>query len=152
MHQIQSIMGQSVAMPSERLKSSKDEESRVLWTGQQWKNHKSLEVLMKQQYQMQEPLATIAERFANSVQTLDDAQLLLERVQSEGEQDWKTHLEEGTLLSRVLCTENKSKAALNWEMAKWLHQEEWYQWKAEDDASIVVSNEVIDQLEPVQCV
>lgn len=98
MHQLQSVMGQPVAMPSERLESSKDEEGRVLWTGQQWKNHKALAVLMKQQYQMQEPLASIAERFANSIQTLDDAQLLLEQVLSEGEQDWKTHLEEGSLL------------------------------------------------------
>ncbi len=90
------------------------------------RTNKSLAVLMKQQYRMQEPLASAAERFANSIQTLDDAQLLLEQVLSEGEQDWKTHLEEGSLLSRVLCTDNKSKAALNWEMAKWLHQEEWY--------------------------
>ncbi len=28
---------------------------------------------------------------------------------------------------------------------------ERYQWKAQDDASIAESNEVIDQLEPVQC-
>jgi hypothetical protein len=32
-----------------------------------------------------------------------------------------------------------------------LHKKEWYQWKAEDDASVVAGNEVIDQLEPVQC-
>jgi hypothetical protein len=50
-----------------------------------------------------------------------------------------------------LCTDNNSKAALNWEIAKWLHREEWYQWKAEDDASVEANNEVIDQLEPVQC-
>ena len=61
------------------------------------------------------------------------------------------HFEEGTLLTRVLCTDNNSKAALNWEIAKWLHREEWYQWKAEDDASVEANNEVIDQLEPVQC-
>ena len=63
-----------------------------------------------------------------------------------------THFEEGSLLSRVLCTDNNSKAALNCEIEKWLHKEEWYQWKAEDDASVEANNEVIDQLEPVQCV
>jgi hypothetical protein len=114
-------------------------------------NRRALAVLMKQQYQMQEPLASIAERFANSEQTLADAQLLSKQVLSAGDQDWKSHFEDGSLLTRVLCTDNNSKAALNWEMAKWLHQEEWYQWKAEDDASVVASNEVIDQLEPVQC-
>ena len=106
---------------------------------------------MKQQYRMQEPLASTAERFANSEQTLDDAQLLSEQVLSEGAEDWRMHFEEGSLLTRVLCTDNNSKAALNWEMAKWLHQKEWYQWKADDDESVVASNEVIDQLEPVQC-
>ena len=100
---------------------------------------------------MQEPLASVAERFANSEQTLADAQLLSEQVLSEGADDWRLHFEEGTQLTRVLCTENNSKAALNWEIAKWLRREEWYQWKAEDDESVEANNEVIDQLEPVQC-
>jgi hypothetical protein len=72
-------------------------------------------------------------------------------VPGEGAKDWGTHYDDGSLLSRVLCTDNNSKAALNWEIAKWLHREEWYQWKAEDDASVETNNEVIDQLEPVQC-
>jgi hypothetical protein len=150
-HQLQPVMGLPVATPNEMLKNSKDAEGRLLWTGEKWKNRKALAVLMKQQYRMQEPLASIAERFANSEQTLDDAQLLSEQVLSEGAEDWETHFQEGSLLSRVLCTDNNSKAALNWEIAKWLHREEWYQWKAEDDASVEATNEVIDQLEPVQC-
>lgn len=151
LHQLQPVMGLSVATPGDRLKNNKDAEGRALWTGEQWKNRKALAVLMRQQYRMQEPLASVAERFANSEQTLADAQLLSERVLREGAQDWRTHLGEGTQLTRVLCTDNNSKAALNWEIAKWLHREEWYQWKAEDDASVVAKNEVIDQLEPVQC-
>ena len=107
---------------------------------------------MRQQYRMQEPLAAVAERFANSEQTLADAQLLSEQVLSEGAEDWRLHFEDGTVLTRVLCTDNNSKAALNWEIAKWLHREEWYQWNAEDDANVEANNEVIDQLEPVQCV
>lgn len=151
LHQLQPVMGLSVATPGDRLKNNKDAEGRALWTGEQWKNRKALAVLMRQQYRMQEPLASVAERFSNSEQTLGDAQLLSERVLREGAQDWRLHFEEGTLLTRVLCTDNNSKAALNWEIAKWLHREEWYQWKAEDDASVEANNEVIDQLEPVQC-
>jgi hypothetical protein len=100
---------------------------------------------MKQQYRMLEPLASIGERFANSEQTLADAQLLSGQVLTEGEEDWHSHFEEGSLLTRVLCTDNNSKAALNWEIAKWLHRKEWYQWKAEDDVSVEANNEVIDQ-------
>ena len=129
-HQLQPVMGLPVAIPGEMLKNSKDAEGRLLWTGEQWKNRKALAVLMKQQYRMQEPLASIAERFANSEQTLGDAQLLSQQVLSEGAEDWRLHFEQGTLLTRVLCTDNNSKAALNWEIAKWLHREEWYQWNA----------------------
>ncbi len=150
-HQLQPVTGLPVAAPSEMLKNSKDAEGRLLWNGEKWKNRKALAVLMKQQYRMQEPLASVAERFANSEQTLADAQLLSNQVLSEGDQDWESHFEESFLLTRVLCTDNNSKAALNWEVAKWLHNELWYQWKAEDDASVVASNEVIEQLEPVQC-
>ena len=150
-HQLQPVMGLPVATPGKMLKNSKDVEGRFLWTGDQWKNRKPLAVLMKEQYRMQDPLASLAERFANSEQTLADAQLLSEQVLTEGAEDWKTNFEEGSVLTRVLCTDNNSKAALNWEIAKWLHQEEWYHWKAQDDASIVANTDVIDQLEPVQC-
>ena len=51
---------------------------------------------------MQEPLAAVAERFANSEQTLADAQLLSEQVLSEGAEDWRLHFEDGTMLTRVL--------------------------------------------------
>ncbi len=78
----------------------------------------------KQQYRMQESLASLAERFANSEQTLDDALALANQVLSEGSKEWQSHFEEKSLLTRILCTENNSKAALNWEIAKWLHQEE----------------------------
>ena len=69
-HQLQPVMGLSVATPGDRLKNSKDAEGRALWTGEQWKNRKALAVLMRQQYRMQEPLAAVAERFGNSEQTL----------------------------------------------------------------------------------
>ncbi len=83
---------------------------------------RALAVLIKKQYQMQEPLASAAERFANSEQTLADAQLLSKQELTAGEEDWKTHFGEDTLLTRVLCTDNNSKAALNWEIAKWLKE------------------------------
>jgi hypothetical protein len=41
----------------------------------------------KQQYRMQESLASLAERFANSEQTLDDALALANQVLSEGSEE-----------------------------------------------------------------
>ncbi len=51
-HQLQPVMGLPVATLSEMLKNSKDTEGKALWTGGQWKNRKTLAVLMKQQFQM----------------------------------------------------------------------------------------------------
>ena len=69
-------------------------------------NHKPLAVLMKEQYRMQDPLASLAERFSNSEQTLADMQLLSGQELSEGEQEWQIHFDEGSLLSQVLSTNN----------------------------------------------
>jgi hypothetical protein len=82
-HQLQPLMGLLLATSSAVLKNSKDAEGRVLWTGEQWKERVTMAVLMKEQYRKEEPLALIAERFANSEQTLDDAQLLLGQVLTE---------------------------------------------------------------------
>ncbi len=54
--QLQPVMGLPVATLSEMLKTSKEAEGRLVWTEEQWKNHKALAVLMKEQYRMQEPL------------------------------------------------------------------------------------------------
>src|SRR4051812_37435539 len=103
---------------------------------------------------MQEPLASITERFANNQQTLADSLAMCEaRLMRDAQADeWKARFSTDTSTTRVLCTDNNSKAALNWEFVKWLRvdADEWCHWAAEDDAG-VAHNEVIEQLEPQQC-
>ncbi len=148
MHQLPPIMGQSVYTPIDVIKNAKDRYGRLLWTGEKWNKRQSLSVLMKHQYRMQEPLASISERFANGTQTVEDAILLSEKVLKEGVEDWELHFRDGLVGTRVLCSDNNSKAALNWEIVKWLHQNEWYSWEAQSDNRNL---EVVDQLEPMQC-
>ena len=77
--------------------------------------------------------------------------LLSEKVLKEGVEDWELHFRNDPVSTRVLCLENNSKAALNWEIVKWLHQNEWYSWEAQNDISASKNLEVVDQLEPMQC-
>jgi hypothetical protein len=147
-HQLPPIMGQSVFTPIDMVKNAKDRCGRLLWTGEKWNKRQSLSVLMKHQYRMQEPLASISERFADGNQSVQDAVLLSEKVLKEGVEDWKLHFQEGSVGTRVLCSDNNSKAALNWEIVKWLHQNEWYSWEPHTgDGNL----EVVEQLEPMQC-
>lgn len=150
-HQLPPIMGQSVYTPIDVVKNARDRCGRLLWTGEKWSERQSLSVLMKHQYRMQEPLASISERFANGDQTVHDAMLLSEKVLKEGVEDWELHFRNDPVSTRVLCLENNSKAALNWEIVKWLHQNEWYSWEAQNDISASKNLEVVDQLEPMQC-
>ena len=48
----------------------------------------------------------------------------------------------------VLCTDNNSKAAQNWEVVKWLHAREWKEWDTKDTAQRCLK--VVEQLEPKQ--
>ena len=150
-HQLPPIMGQSVYTPINMVKNAKDYCGRLLWTGEKWSERQSLSVLMKHQYRMQEPLASISERFANGDQTVSDAMLLSEKVLEEGVEDWELHFRNDPVSTRVLCSENNSKAALNWEIVKWLHQNEWNSWEAQNDINASKNLEVVDQLEPMQC-
>jgi len=75
---------------------------------------------------------------ANGEQTLADALLICgkviegdsERIQAE----WRQRLLDDASLARVLSTDNNSKAALNWELIKWMRGGNVYaRWDALDD-------------------
>ena len=101
-HQLPPIMGQSVWTPIDVLKNAKDYCGRLLWTGEKWSERQSLSVLMKHQYCMQEPLASISERFANGDQTVSDALLLSEKVLEEVVEDWELLFRNDHVRTRVL--------------------------------------------------
>ena len=48
----------------------------------------------------------------------------------------------------VLCTDNNSKAALNWELVKWLHARQWKEWDTKDTPQRCLK--VVEQLESKQ--
>ena len=68
----------------------------------------------------------ITERFANRQQTLQDALANAKRrVQGDAEniqEVWQERFLHDSKLARVLSSDNNSKAALNFELIKWLHQ------------------------------
>ncbi len=117
---------------------------------------------MRQQYRMQEPLAGIAERFANGQQTMEDALVIPGRTVAAHREslEWGEEFTSSAQLSRVICSENNSKAALNMGIAEWAHPEEWYMWDAIDEVGVGKKSKaepnagllVEDQLEPVQFV
>lgn len=155
-HQLQPVKGLSVTSKTPSTKT--DVAGRALWTGAQWSmmERRSFAVLMRTQYRMQEPLASITERFASNTQTLADAQQLWRTRQLRGAKpdDWRAQFEANVPATRLLCTDNNSKGALNWELAQWLGSAMpgYYEWVATNaDARDTRRNEVVDQLEPRQC-
>ncbi len=154
-HQLQPVMGLSVTATAMQATKQADKLGLKLWTGRDWNRRRALSVLMRQQYRMQEPLASMTERFANGQQTLQDAQTLSETrlLKNADHEEWKLRFESGSTSTRILCSDNNSKCALNNEMAKALMvvEGEMHSWRAEDDERLASkSNEVLDQLEPIQ--
>ena len=103
---------------------------------------------MKHQYRLQEPLAGIAERFAQGKQTLADAVELRKQSLGEHEINWKEKFSTDTERVRILCTDNNSKAALNWQIGKWIRPCEFQEWDTIDTPQRTL--EVIEQMEPKQ--
>ena len=70
--------------------------------------------------------------------------------------DWGSEFGLSLPLSRVICSDNNTKAALNMAIWKYQHPEDCFVWDAVDDLDKVKKKKkedglrVIDQLEPVQ--
>jgi hypothetical protein len=158
-HQLPPVFGHAVFSASKKMTNS-DRHGQQLWTGANWKSRKSLAVIVTQQYRMAEPLAGIAQRFAEGKQTVDDAVAIRARLMKRGtagaktDDEWMQRFSQNR--AKVLTGENNIKAAINWEIVKALRGEHnWLEWKSEDTAGLRDKEEemgVVDQLEPMQCV
>jgi hypothetical protein len=159
-HQLPPVFGHAVFSTGKKM-TSNDRRGQQLWTGMKWKVRKSLSVVVTQQYRMGEPLAGIAQRFADGKQTVDDAMAVRARLMKRGsgggaktEDEWLQKLAQNR--AKVLTGENNVKAAINWEIVKALRGErDWLEWKSEDTGGLRDKEEemgVVDQLEPMQCV
>ena len=74
----------------------------------------TLAVLMKEQFRMPQPLAGIAERFAQGKQTVAEALALQKQaVGGDCAVDWEHMFRSNASDCCVLCTDNNSKAAQN---------------------------------------
>jgi hypothetical protein len=88
-HQLPPVFGHAAFSASKKM-TSNDRHGQQLWTGANWKSRKSLAVIVTQQYRMAEPLAGIAQRFADGKQTVDDAVAIRARLMKRGAAGAKT--------------------------------------------------------------
>jgi hypothetical protein len=158
-HQLPPVFGHAVFSASRKMTNS-DRHGQQLWTGANWKLRKSLAVIVTQQYRMAEPLAGIAQRFADGMQTVDDAVAIRARLMKRGaagaktEDEWMQQLSQNR--AKVLTGENNIKAAINWEIVEAMRGgKSWLEWKSNDAEGLREKEDemgVVDQLEPMQCV
>lgn len=158
-HQLPPVFGHAVYSVSKKMHNG-DYQGQKLWRGENWKERKSLAVLVTQQYRMVEPLCGIAQRFANGQQTVEDALLIRSRLARRGmngktEGDWLLQFAQNR--AKLLTGENNVKAAINWEIVKEIRKGKlWLEWRSLDANGLRNNEEekmsVVDQLEPLQCV